>query len=778
MKRAIRNHWRDVVAMIGLVIIAVGVGGYILSNQRLRFPFLEEEPYAVWIELPNAQGVTPGQGQTVRVAGMQVGDIGKVELAGGVARVRMDLEVEYDDLVHTDATVLLRPRTGLKDMFLALDPGTHAKPVVKEGGTIGVGNALPDVNQDEILAMLDADTRAYLKLLVNGAGGGLRNRGGDLREVFRRLGPLHRDLAVLNSEVVKRKRNLARLVHNYGGTIDRLGREDAELAALVSGQSKVFTRLAREDARISEAVRRLPGTLAQTEKTLGKVNELGRVVGPALDAMRPAVRQLDEANKRAASAGREGRAGPARERAPARARGPPVPRRRAPGRHEPRQGEPRPAEVVLRAQPLLQHGVVQPRRPREADGELQRRPRAPGGLPVLGGLGGAQLQLAVLDRRRVGPVPPRAPRRQLHHLPRDARPGRCRGAAPRAGARHREAARRPRPLPALVNKDPLTRGQMAAVAGFTASVVCLLLYLWIAFGGATPLRPEGYRVQVQFDEAALLVEQADVRIAGLNVGKVATKTLDEGASVTVAELEIDDEYAPIPRDSRATLRQKGLLGETYVELSPGTSDGPQLEDGDMLPTGAAQETVEIDEIVKTFDKPTREAFQGWVKELAASIDKGRGESLNDALGNLPGFVARGDDVLRVLNEERPVLGRLVRNGGRALGAVNERQGQLRELIVNADEFFGALNSRNDALADTVFVLPTFLDETKATLSRLRTFSTKAAPLMRDLTPVAEDLRPTLARHRAPGARPEGLVQEPRPDHRRVGAYPACRARVS
>jgi phospholipid/cholesterol/gamma-HCH transport system substrate-binding protein len=297
MKRAIRTHLKDVVAIIGIAIVGLAVGGYILSNQRLRFPLLEEEPFVVWVELQNAQGVTPGQGQTVRVAGMRVGDIGKVQLAGGRARVRLDLDTEYDDLVRRDATVLLRPRTGLKDMFLALDPGTTAQPAVAEDATIPVENTLPDVNQDEILSALDTDTRAYLKLLVNGAGGGLRGRGGDLREVFRRLGPLHRDLAALNREVVKRKRNLARLVHNYGGTVDRLGREDRELAALVAGSSKTFSRLAQEDRQISEAVRRLPGTLSQTEATLRRVNELGQVAGPALEAMRPAVRQLNETNR-------------------------------------------------------------------------------------------------------------------------------------------------------------------------------------------------------------------------------------------------------------------------------------------------------------------------------------------------------------------------------------------------------------------------------------------------------------------------------------------------
>ena len=296
MRRAIGAHLRDFVAVLGLFVLAIGVGGYILSQQRLRFPLLEESPSHVWIELQNAQGVTPGQGQTVRVAGMRVGDVGEVKLHEGRARIRLDLDREHDGLVRRDATVLLRPRTGLKDMFLALDPGSRSEPAVPEGGTIRVDNTLPDVNSDEILAMLDADTRAYLKLLIGGAGKGLRGRSGDLREVFRRLGPLHRDLAAINTEVVKRRRNLARLVHNYGSTVSRLGREDEDLTALVGNASRVFARLAEEDAQISGAVQRLPGALAQTEEALVNVRELGEVAGPAFRALRPAVAQVDEAN--------------------------------------------------------------------------------------------------------------------------------------------------------------------------------------------------------------------------------------------------------------------------------------------------------------------------------------------------------------------------------------------------------------------------------------------------------------------------------------------------
>ena len=297
MRRAITAHMRDFIAVIGLLVLALGVAGYILTHQRLRIPFVEEKPFQVWMKVENAQGVTPGQGQTVRVAGMEVGKVGKVELEEGVAKIRMDLDHEYDDLVREDATVLLRPRTGLKDMFLALNPGSKKEPAMDEGETVPVANALPDVNADEITRMLDTDTRAYLKLLINGAGKGLENRGRDLREVFYRLGPLHRDLDLLNSEVVKRKRNLRRLIHNYGRTISRLGREDEDLRALVSSNSRVFGRLAQEDQRISLAVSRLPSALRQTDETLAKVQTLGEVARPAFAALRRPIRRVDDANR-------------------------------------------------------------------------------------------------------------------------------------------------------------------------------------------------------------------------------------------------------------------------------------------------------------------------------------------------------------------------------------------------------------------------------------------------------------------------------------------------
>jgi phospholipid/cholesterol/gamma-HCH transport system substrate-binding protein len=293
-----------------------------------------------------------------------------------------------------------------------------------------------------------------------------------------------------------------------------------------------------------------------------------------------------------------------------------------------------------------------------------------------------------------------------------------------------------------VNKQAPTFPRLAAIALFTISCFVVLVYMWLTFGGPVPLQSKGYRFKAVFTEAPLLVTQADVRISGLNVGKVKKTSRAPNGGV-LAEIEIDERYAPLSSNARATLRPKSLLGQTYVELTPGTRGAPPLKEGETLKPEQIQESVEIDELLTLFDEDTRENLRGWMRELATAIDKGRGQDFNQALGNLPQFVASGSDVLRVLDDEEPSLRRLVRNSGVTLGALNERRGQFRDLIVNADRFFDTVASRNARLSELIFILPTFLDETRATVARLEEFSIDTRPLVRDLQPVATDLRPTL-----------------------------------
>ncbi|MCW3010524.1 MAG: hypothetical protein JWO90_928 [Solirubrobacterales bacterium] len=294
--RAIRKNLPNFFAILGLMVIAAGVGGYILSNQRLRFPW-EGKVFKVNAEFTTAQAVTPGQGQTVRVSGVRVGDISKVRLVDGRAIVTMDLEPEFDDLVRTDATALLRPKTGLKDMFIELQPGSDGAPAVKEGWTMPVANTLPDVNPDEILGALDGDTRDYLKLLVGGAGKGLEKRGSSLRDVFRRFEPTHRDLARVSTAVATRRENLRRLISSLNGLNRELASRDGELTRLVGASSAVFRAFASEQGSISRSVDALPATLRRTTETLGKVEAFAKVLAPAAEELRPAARALDTANR-------------------------------------------------------------------------------------------------------------------------------------------------------------------------------------------------------------------------------------------------------------------------------------------------------------------------------------------------------------------------------------------------------------------------------------------------------------------------------------------------
>ena len=290
-------------------------------------------------------------------------------------------------------------------------------------------------------------------------------------------------------------------------------------------------------------------------------------------------------------------------------------------------------------------------------------------------------------------------------------------------------------------KQAPSAGRILTMAAFALSCVGLVLYLWLTFGGSIPLRPEGYRMHVKFPEATSLAQEADVRISGVNVGKVKLKEQDKETGLTEVEIELDERYAPVPLNTGAILRQKTLLGETYVELSPGDR-GPNLEDGGTLRQGQVGETVELDEIFRTFDPDTRRAFSSWLDQQGRAVDK-RGEALNDALGNLQPFADDAEDVLAILDRQEAATRGLVRDTGAVFEALTEREGQLRELVVNSNRVFETTASRDEALADSFTAFPTFLRETRQTVRRTSRFARDTNPLVTQLRPAARELSPTL-----------------------------------
>jgi phospholipid/cholesterol/gamma-HCH transport system substrate-binding protein len=295
MRTAISKHLRDFVAVAVLIAVALGITYYIFQEQRLRIPILEEKPFELKAEFETAQAVVPGQGQTIRVAGVRVGDVSDVAVEDGVGVVTFQVDREYLP-IYKDATILMRPTTGLKDMFFQLDPGTQAAGEYEEGNVVPVANTAPDVNLDEVLEALDSDTQAYLRLLLVGAGKGLEGRDKDLAELMGGLGPINKDLRKLSSEVATRQQNVRNLVHNFNILTGRVAQADEDIVQLVQTSNTTLGAIAEQDPSVRRAVALLGPTLTQAESTLNEVADFAKVLGPTFDHLRPFARNLEPAN--------------------------------------------------------------------------------------------------------------------------------------------------------------------------------------------------------------------------------------------------------------------------------------------------------------------------------------------------------------------------------------------------------------------------------------------------------------------------------------------------
>jgi phospholipid/cholesterol/gamma-HCH transport system substrate-binding protein len=284
--------------------------------------------------------------------------------------------------------------------------------------------------------------------------------------------------------------------------------------------------------------------------------------------------------------------------------------------------------------------------------------------------------------------------------------------------------------------------QLLVIAGFALSCFGILLFLWVTFGGPTPFRAKPYEIKVPFNEATQLAEQSDVRISGVNVGKVQNIALAPNGRQALATVDIDNKYGPLPESTRAILRTKTLLGETYIELTPGDSNGPELADGGTLPEANIAESVQLDEIFRTFDPETRAAFQSWMQEAAVAIN-GQGQGLSYAIGEFEPTFTDLDKLFRVLDTQRLAVGQLFRNGATTFEALRGREGELADLIQSSNAVFQTTARRDRDIEALFRAFPTFQDESRLTLNRLKAFAVNADPLMRQLVPAAEQLSPTL-----------------------------------
>ncbi len=293
-----------------------------------------------------------------------------------------------------------------------------------------------------------------------------------------------------------------------------------------------------------------------------------------------------------------------------------------------------------------------------------------------------------------------------------------------------------------MNKQAPSAGRIITMIAFAGSCIGLLIFLWISFGGATPFAGQGYVLKAEFNQAVELGSQADVRISGVNVGKVINIQLDHRTGLTRAVMQIESQYAPRPADTQAMLRAKTLLGETYIELTPGSRSAPMLRDGATIPRTHIAPTVQLDQILSTFDPKTRHAFQVWMQQGARALT-GRGQDLNEAIAELYPFATHVQAVLAVLNRDSAATSTLLRDTGTVFSSLSRSPAQLQGFIRNSNTTFAATAARDVALAATVKAFPPFLVQTRTTVNLLGSFSRLAKPLIDELRPAAVQLTPAL-----------------------------------
>lgn len=288
-----------------------------------------------------------------------------------------------------------------------------------------------------------------------------------------------------------------------------------------------------------------------------------------------------------------------------------------------------------------------------------------------------------------------------------------------------------------MQKRAPTLANILVIVLFALSCFGLLLFLWESFGGPVPLKPKGYRFTAVFPRTIALAEQSDVRISGVNVGHVISLQHDRDG-FTHASIEIAAKYAPIPSNMHAILRQKTLLGETYVQLLPEAPGAPPLKDDGVLPQGQVEPIVTLDDILATLDPKTRANFRIWMQSLAEGLGR-RGEDVNAGFAEIQPLIEDANRLVALTVTQQGALQASIRNTGAVFDALTERQGQFRGFISNGERTFHAAAGASQAFAQAWRELPAFERRSQTALRSIDSLATDATPFLIQFRPAEEEL---------------------------------------
>jgi phospholipid/cholesterol/gamma-HCH transport system substrate-binding protein len=261
----------------------------------------------------------------------------------------------------------------------------------------------------------------------------------------------------------------------------------------------------------------------------------------------------------------------------------------------------------------------------------------------------------------------------------------------------------------------------------------------LGFGAVWLLLGHDYQVKLVVPSAAQVVVGAQVRIGDALVGHVAALSERDGKAIVTATIT-DHQYVPLHDGTTSRIAWQSVLGERYVELSPGPASNPALPNGALY--AAQSEQVEADQVLAALDAPTRARLTSLIAGLR-NTTQGHEQNIQASIRTAGPAVAALGQILAGVGQDGPAIKTVVTQLDAMASQLATRQDDLSGTVNNLTQFTGNLATQSEQLAAGLTELPPTLDAARTTLDKVPHATDATVPLLHDLRP-ATDRLPSLA----------------------------------
>lgn len=283
---------RHTAVVTSLAVLAAVAGGVILSNERISWPWNSSR--TVYATLASSPGISPGHGQEVRIAGVPVGTVTAVSVTGrGQARLTLSIDPHYQ--VYRNATLVLRPKSQLNEMYVEMNPGGPPSARLPSGGTLPVTAAQSPVELDQVLDHLDSNAREALTELLEQSDIALADAPHDLTNGLAASDVVAQHLQPVVGALATRRAKLQELVTALSVISKSIGGNDERLTSLINSLDQTLAALGGHKGDLEASLAQLPGVTSQLSNATSAVQSLGTQLNPTLDNLKSASGSLPTA---------------------------------------------------------------------------------------------------------------------------------------------------------------------------------------------------------------------------------------------------------------------------------------------------------------------------------------------------------------------------------------------------------------------------------------------------------------------------------------------------